>query len=335
MLAAIYGLSGPQLTPDERDFFREAEPAGYVIFLRNIVDRDQLRALTDDLRELSGRDDLPIMIDQEGGRVQRMGPPHWPAYPTGGAFDALYERAPMSAIEAARANAEALALDLAEVGINVNLAPLLDVRAPGAHDAIGDRAFGHEPTRVAALGRAVLEGFARGGVVGVIKHMPGQGRAPVDSHHDLPVVDADEEALARDLEPFAALSAAAGMGMTNHVLYPAWDGKRPATLSPIVIGEIIRGRIGFDGFLMSDDIDMKALSGTPGEKAAGATAAGCDVALDCWGRMDDMIDIANRTPALSENGHRRLERAMAMRLQPEPGRLTELTAKRDRLLAYA
>lgn len=335
MLAAIFGLAGPELNEDEHAFFRDAEPAGYILFRRNIVEREQLRRLTNSLRDLSARDELPILIDQEGGRVQRMGPPHWPAYPPGGDFDRLYERAPISAIEAARANAEALALDLSEVGISVNCAPLLDVRAPGAHDAIGDRALGHDPMRVGALGRAVLEGLARGGVVGVVKHMPGQGRASVDSHHDLPVVDADEDALAADLEPFATLNGLAGMGMTNHVLYPAWDGERPATLSPVVIGDVIRGRIGFDGFLMSDDIDMKALTGTPGEKAAGAVAAGCDVALDCWARMDDMIDIAERTPALSTEGERRLQRAMGMRFDPSPGRRAELVAKRDRLLAYA
>ena len=335
MLAAIFGLSGPELTEDERAFFRDAGPAGYILFRRNIVDRGQLRRLTDSLRELSGRDDLPITIDQEGGRVQRMGAPHWPAYPPGGDFDRLYERAPMSAIEAARANAEALALDLSEVGISVNLAPLLDVRAPGAHDAIGDRAFGHDPMRVAALGRAVLEGMARGGVVGVVKHMPGQGRAPVDSHLELPVVDADEEALAADLEPFATLNSLAGMGMTNHVVYRAWDPERPSTLSPTVIGDIIRGRIGFDGFLMSDDTDMKALTGTAGEKAAGAVAAGCDVALDCWARMDEMVEVASRVPPLSADGERRLQRAMGMRFDPSPERRAELLEKRDRLLAYA
>lgn len=335
MLAATFSPAGLTLTDDERALYRDADPTGYILFKRNIADREQLRALTDSLRELAGRDDLPIMIDQEGGRVQRMGPPHWPAYPPGAVFDRLYERAPMSAIEAARANAEALALDLSEVGINVNLAPLLDVRAPGAHDAIGDRALGGDPMRVAALGRAILEGFARGGVVGVVKHMPGQGRAPVDSHHELPIIDADEATLAADLEPFATLHQAAGMGMTNHAVYPAWDADRPATLSPTIIRDVIRGRIGFDGFLMSDDIDMKALTGTPGEKAAGAVAAGCDIALECWARMDDMVDIAERTPALSAEGERRLQRAMGMRFAPDPERRAELLAKRDRLLAYA
>lgn len=332
MLATTFGLSGPTLTPDEHDFFLDAEPTGYILFRRNIVDREQVRALTAALRDLSGRDDLPILVDQEGGRVARLQPPVWPEFPAGAAFDALYEIAPMSATEAMRANAEALALMLVDVGINVDLLPLLDVRQPGAHDIIGDRALGCEPMRVAALGRATLDGLAAGGCVGVIKHMPGHGRAGVDSHKELPVVDADEAELAIDLEPFASLSDAP-MGMTSHVVYTAWDAERPATLSPHVISTIIRGRIGFDGLLMSDDIDMKALSGTPGEKAAAAVAAGCDIALECWARMDDMIDVANGVGDLSGEGVRRLAAAMATAKPPEPGRIAELTAKRDALLA--
>ena len=332
MLAAIYGLFGPELTPDERSFFRDADPAGYILFGRNVIDESQLRALTSDLRTLSGRDNLPVLIDQEGGRIARMKPPVWPAFPAAAAFDTLYEIAPISAVEAVRANTEALALMLGDAGINVDCLPLLDVRQPGAHDIIGDRAFGSEPMRVAALGRATLDGLAAGGCVGVVKHMPGHGRATVDSHRELPVVDANEAELAIDLEPFTSLSSAP-MGMTAHVVYTAWDAERCATLSPHIISTIIRGRIGFDGFLMTDDIDMKALAGTPGEKAAAAVAAGCDVALDCWGRMDEMIDIANSVGALSAEGARRLTAAMATVKPADRTRMADLIAKRDALLA--
>lgn len=335
MLAAIFGLSGPILTDDERAFFRDADPAGYILFGRNIETKDQLRALTSELRSIHGRDDLAILVDQEGGRIARLKPPVWPAFPAAGApFDALYEIAPMSAIEAARANAEALGLVLGEVGISVDCLPLLDVRQPGAHDVIGDRALGSEPMRVAALGRAVLDGLAQGGCVGVVKHIPGHGRATSDSHKELPVVDADDAAMATDLQPFAAL-ADAPMAMTAHVVYTAWDAKRPATLSPRVIETIIRRRIGFDGFLMSDDIDMKALVGMPGEKAAATVAAGCDVALDCWGRMDDMIDIAGTVGAMGSEGTRRLASAMATPRKADPARYDALVETRDALLALA
>ncbi|HUG46733.1 MAG TPA: glycoside hydrolase family 3 N-terminal domain-containing protein, partial [Sphingomicrobium sp.] len=266
MQSAIYGLAGPSMTADERDFFSDSDPAGYILFRRNCVDPTQLRALTDDLRGLSGRPDLPILIDQEGGRVARMRPPQWPEFPPGWAFAELYETAPISAIEAARSNARALALMLREAGINIDCLPLLDVRAPGAHDIIGDRALGAEPMQVAALGRAVLDGFASAGVVGVVKHLPGHGRALCDSHVELPLVEASETELARDLEPFERLNWAP-MGMTAHVVYTAWDEERPASLSRQVICEIIRGRIGFTGWLMSDDIGMEALKGDFGERA--------------------------------------------------------------------
>ncbi|MGK6321215.1 beta-N-acetylhexosaminidase [Sphingomonas sp. DT-204] len=334
MKPVIYGLSGPSLTADERAFFAAAEPAGYILFKRNTVDRAQVRALTDELRSLAGRDDLPILIDQEGGRVARMGPPEWPAFPAAAAFDALYDTAPMSAIEAVRSNAHALGLMLAEVGITVDCAPLLDRRFPETTTAIGDRAFGGDAMQVAALGRAALEGLARAGVVGVIKHMPGHGRAAVDSHHELPVVDADDAALEEDIRPFRTLAASAPMGMTCHVVFKAWDPDRPATLSPTVIHEVIRGRIGFDGLLMTDDIDMKALSGTAGEKAAAAIAAGCDIVLDCWGRMDEMVDIAERLGDIAPESRARLDRAMASVSRPD-GDFGELIAKRDELLALA
>ena len=331
MKPVIFGLSGLSLTDDERAFFREAEPLGYILFKRNCENPAQMRALTDDLRALSGRDDLPILIDQEGGRVARMQPPVWPAFPAGAAFDALYERAPISAIEAARANGQALAAILREAGVTVDCAPLLDVAVEGGTPAIGDRAFGREPMRVAALGRALLDGLARGGVVGIVKHMPGHGRAMVDSHLELPRVKASAEELAADLLPFQRL-ASAPMGMTAHIVFEAWDAELPATLSPTVIGEIIRREIGFDGLLFTDDIDMKALSGTAGEKAERALAAGCDVVLDCWARMPEMVEIVSRIPDAPTTCLERLARAMGSVGEAEDVPLAELLAKRDALL---
>ncbi|GAA0741631.1 beta-N-acetylhexosaminidase [Sphingomonas sp. ABOLD] len=331
MKPVIFGLSGPTLSDDERAFFREAAPLGYILFKRNCVDPAQMRALTDELRSLSGRADLPILIDQEGGRVVRMQPPVWPAFPAGAAFDALYERAPISAIEAARANGQALAAILREAGVTVDCAPLLDVAVEGGTPAIGDRAFGRDPMRVAALGRALLDGLARGGVVGIIKHMPGHGRAMVDSHLELPRVKASAEELEADLLPFQRL-ASAPMGMTAHIVFEAWDAELPATLSPTVIREIIRGRIGFDGLLFTDDIDMKALSGTAGEKAERALAAGCDVVLDCWARMPEMVEIVSRIPDAPAACLDRLARAMGSVGAAEGVPLAELLAKRDALL---
>jgi beta-N-acetylhexosaminidase len=332
MKPVIYGLSGLELSPDERAFFREADPAGYILFRRNCGDRAQLRALTDSLRELHGREDLLVMIDQEGGRVARMQPPEWPAFPPAARFDALYDRAPISAIEAARANAEAIGLALSEVGVTVDALPLLDVRQEGANDVIGDRALGAEPMRVAALGEAVLDGLRRGGVTGIVKHMPGHGRVLVDSHKALPVVEASEEDLETDLAPFRKLNWAP-IGMTAHIVYTVWDDARPGTLSHYVVQRIIRERIGFDGLLMTDDIDMKALSGTPAEKACGAVEAGVDLVLDCWARMDEMVAIANVLPDMGERTRERLDAALAFRKAPEPARFAELVRKRDELLA--
>ncbi len=335
MQAAIYGVSGQVLTADERDLFLDSDPAGYILFKRNCENRDQLKALTDSLRSLSGRADLPILIDQEGGRVARMQPPEWASFPPGWAFAELYAKAPTSAIEAAMANARALALMIRECGINVDCLPLLDVRQPGADDIIGDRSLGAEPMQVAALGRAILDGFASAGVVGVVKHMPGHGRALCDSHKELPVVEADEGQLATDIEPFETLSWAP-MGMTAHVVFTAWDSGRPASLSAKVIGDIIRGRIGFDGWLMSDDIGMEALSGGFGERAAGVVAAGCDVALHCSGKMDEMVAVAEAVPAMTTRGEERLRQAMVIAAEPIDGPdFASLVAKRDELLALA
>jgi beta-N-acetylhexosaminidase len=338
MTPAIFSLSGPTLTADERALFRDADPAGYILFGRNIQDRAQVRALTDALRALHGRERTLICTDQEGGRVARLKPPEWLAFPPGEVFDKLYDVAPISAIEAARANAEALGLDLAEVGINVDCLPLLDVRQPGAHDVIGDRALGSEPMRVAALGRAVLDGLARAGVAGVVKHMPGHGRTTCDTHKAMPTVAAGEDLLEIDLAPFRALKDAA-IGMTGHLLFTAWDANNPATLSAFVIEEIIRKRIGFDGLLLTDDLDMEALSGTVPERAERAVAAGCDLALYCWANLEHMKEIAERLPTMRAETAARLERALAgtadFSAPVERTAQSALVEKRDQLLALA
>ena len=335
MQAAIYGLEGMTMSASERDFFRDSDPSGYILFRRNCSDPAQVLALTDALRNLSGRDDVPILIDQEGGRVARMRMPQWPDFPAAEKFALLYCAAPSSAIEAVRSNARALGLMLRAAGVNVDCLPLLDVRQPGATDIIGDRALGEEPMQVAALGRAVLDGLSSAGVVGVVKHMPGHGRALVDSHKELPVVSASADELEIDLEPFERLNWAP-MGMTAHVVYTAWDDERPASLSPTVIHDIIRKRIGFDGWLMSDDLGMEALQGDFGERAAGVVAAGCDVALHCSGKMAEMVAVAGAVPAMTAGGVERLERAMASANREADGiDFAEAIAKRDELLALA
>ena len=335
MTPAIFGIAGTSLSADERDFFRDADPVGYILFGRNCESKAQMRALTEDLRALHGRERLIVSIDQEGGRVRRMKPPVWLDHPPGAAYAALYDIAPISAIEAAKTGAELLGRELAEVGITVDYHPPLDLPQPGAHDVIGDRALGTDPMQVAALGRAILDGLASAGVVGCIKHMPGHGRSTADTHKEMPTVTVSADQLAHDLEPFRKLCHVP-LGMTGHLLFTAWDAENPATLSPTVIGEVIRGRIGFDGLLLTDDIDMEALSGSVPERAERAIAAGCDVVLNCWAKMDDMVGIARRCGVLSPAGEARLARVHAAmgdgkdedRPAPE-----ELLAKRDALLA--
>lgn len=329
MTPAIFGLSGLALTDDERAFFKDSDPAGYILFGRNVGDRVQLRALTDELRGLSGRDDLLISIDQEGGRVARMKAPEWDVYPAGQPFAELYDIAPASAIEALRANAQLLGQDLAEVGITVDYWPCLDVRQNGAHDVIGDRALGTEPLRIAALARAVLDGLDLAGVTGCVKHMPGHGRAMADSHKELPIVTASEDELERDIAPFKSL-ANAPIGMSAHIRYTAWDADNPATQSPFVIEEIIRKRIGFDGLLLTDDLDMEALSGTVPQRAEAAIAAGCDIALNCWAKMPDMVGIAEKLPTMKEASSTRLARALSGRKPVDPA---DALAERRALLA--
>lgn len=333
MTPAIFGISGLELTADERAFFKEADPAGYILFARNCDNRDQMRRLTDDLRSIHGRDRLIVSIDQEGGRVVRMKPPEWPKYPAGEVFANLYEVAPATAIEAARVNAEAMARELALVGVTVDFHAPLDVRRAETDNVIGDRALGSDPMQVAALGRAVLDGMARAGVVGCLKHMPGHGRATVDSHKELPTVMASDAELETDIAPFRALSDYP-LGMSAHIVFTAWDGQNPATLSPTVVRDIIRGRIGFDGLLLTDDIDMQALDGTIPDRAEKALAAGCDIVLNCWAKLDEMTGIAERATGLSPAAAERLERVhAAMGDLPDAIETADLLAKRDALLA--
>jgi beta-N-acetylhexosaminidase len=334
MIPAIFGCSGPRLTADERAFFREADPAGYILFGRNCETPAQLRALTDDLRSIHGRERLLVSIDQEGGRVARLRPPHWAAHPAGEAFDRLYQIAPASAIEAARVGAQALALELSAMGITVDYHPPLDVRQAGAHDVIGDRSLGSDPMQVAAIGRAILDGLAAGGVTGCVKHMPGHGRSMVDTHKEMPTVHASADELEHDLAPFRALNSAL-IGMTGHLKFPVWDAEHPATLSPTIIRDVIRGQIGFAGLLLTDDIDMEALAGTIAERAVQAHAAGCDIVLNCWAKRADMEAICNALPAMSEAVTARLDRALAgTRVAGAVAVEThELLAKRDALLA--
>src|SRR5829696_1858261 len=315
--AFIVGCSGFAITPDERAFFRDADPWGFILFQRNIEDPEQVRALTASLRDSVGRDDAPILIDQEGGRVQRMGPPHWRRYPPGRAYGRMGSDG--ATVEMARLGARLIAHDLLSVDINVDCLPVLDVPAPGAHDVIGDRAYAGDPDRVAALGRAAAEGLLAGGVLPVIKHIPGHGRAGADSHEALPVVEASRRDLeATDFAPFRAL-ADMPLGMSAHVVYTALDREHPATTSRRVIDEVIRGSIGFDGLLMSDDLSMKALSGSLRERAAAALAAGCDVALHCNGKLDEMRAVAEAAPALTGVAKQRADNALArLRHRPEP-----------------
>ncbi|MFM6854739.1 MAG: glycoside hydrolase family 3 N-terminal domain-containing protein [Sphingopyxis sp.] len=340
MIPAFFGLSGPVITREERAFFADVRPAGYIIFARNILDHAQLRALTADLRGLDGRSATPILVDQEGGRVARLRGPLWPDFPPAHLFGQRYAAAPISAIAAARCNATAMAIAMRDVGVNMNCAPLVDLRQPMGHDVITSRTFADAPSTVAALGRAVLNGLADGGVVGVIKHMPGQGRAVTDSHVDAPIIDACAADMVADLAPFAAL-ADAPMGMTSHARFALWDAARPATLSPTIIHTIIRQQMGFAGLLMSDGLEMHALPGSPADRAAGALAAGCDIALHCNAVLAEMRAIADRIAPMDGAAVARLDRAMqcAAAVPDQPAdaaaQVAQWLARRDELLGDA
>ena len=332
-LAAILGCGGPRLSERERAFFRDADPYGFVLFQRNCEDPDQVRGLVAALRETVGRSDAPVLIDQEGGRVRRLKPPHWPEHPAAARFGALAARDPDRAEIAVRLHATAVAAMLSELHIDVDAAPVLDLALRGASDVVGDRAFGDDPATVARLGRATCEGFLDGGVLPIIKHMPGHGRATVDSHHALPVVTADLDSLAAaDFGPFRAL-ADAPWGMTGHIVLAAVDPDRPATQSPLVIERIIRGAIGFDGVLVSDDLSMNALSGTLGQRAATAVAAGCDLALHCNGVFAEMMAVAAAAPALADRTIERLRRGEDRRRRPDAIDPVATLARVDAMLA--
>jgi beta-N-acetylhexosaminidase len=318
MLSAFtIGLAGTELAPEEAAFLRYARPCGVILFARNAADPDQLRRLTDAVNAAVGEEIL-ILIDQEGGRVQRLRPPHWRALPAAAAYCKAYADDLQKAAQAARAAARLTAAELRAVGINTNCAPLLDVPAPDCHGVIGDRAYAAAPQRVATLGAAVAEGLMAGGVLPVMKHMPGHGRAVADSHFDLPVVTASREQLETwDFLPFRAL-AALPAAMTAHVVFTAFDRHAPASISPQVTQEAIRGAIGFDGLLMSDDLGMKALSGGVAERAAAVLAAGSDVVLACNGGLAESESVAAVAPALQGAALARYERARAVLRQQQP-----------------
>ncbi|HVI33147.1 beta-N-acetylhexosaminidase [Phenylobacterium sp.] len=314
--AAILGCSGPTLTAEEAAFFRAVKPWGFILFGRNVETPDQVRRLTDDLRGTVERGDAPILVDQEGGRVARLKPPHWKRYPPGRAYGEL---PPARRREVTRLGARLLAHDLAAVGVNVDCLPVLDVRDPDGHEVVGDRAYSDDPAEVAALGRAAAEGLLAGGVLPVVKHMPGHGRAAADSHETLPVVDASAEDLeARDFAPFRAL-ADLPMAMTAHVVYAAIDDARPATTSARVFERVIRGAIGFEGLVMSDDLAMQALDGGFAERAERSRAAGCDVVLHGKGDMPAMRQVAEGAASLEGRAAERARAALArLPAQPEP-----------------
>ncbi|WP_199088958.1 beta-N-acetylhexosaminidase [Bosea sp. ASV33] len=314
--AFIAGCLGTSLTADERAFFRDARPWGFIVFKRNTQSREQVAALTAEMRETVGWH-APILIDQEGGRVQRMGPPNWPKYPSARSFLAIND--PIRQREIVRLNARLMAHDLRQVGIDVDCLPVLDVPVAGSHDVIGDRAYAHDPDQVARLGRAAAEGLIAGGVLPVVKHMPGHGRARADSHHDLPIVDASlDELRAHDFRPFRHL-ADMPLAMTAHLVFTALDAKNPATISRKIVREIMRDELGFDGLIMTDDISMKALSGSFEAKSRAAIRAGVDVILHCHGIMDEMIAVAGAVPEMTGARARRAAAALGrIRHEPEP-----------------
>lgn len=322
--SVLFGCEGLRLSDAEKAFFREADPLGFILFQRNCADPDQVRALTAALRDCVGRADAPVLIDQEGGRVQRLRPPHWKRRPAMRDVGSIYARDPQRGVRLAWVLARAIAAELRAVGITVDCAPVLDVPVAGAHDVIGDRAFSDRVAAIAALGQAQISGFLDGGVLPVIKHIPGHGRARADSHHELPVVDTDVGTLeATDFAPFRLLNHAP-LAMTAHVVYTAIDSAAPATLSPRMIGDIVRGSIGYDGCLMSDDLSMKALSGSFEQRTRAALDAGCDVVLHCNGLMDEMEPIAAATPRLKGDALRRTRAALAQLKPPKPVDLAAL-----------
>ena len=333
--AFITGISGLELSADERAFIRAERPWGFILFKRNIETPAQVASLVGELRVLVGNPDAPVLIDQEGGRVQRLGPPHWPVYPPGAVFGALYDIDPQLGFKAARLSSRLIAADLIDLGITVDCLPLADVPIAGADAVIGNRAYGTEPGKVAAIARAVTDGLEQGGVLPVLKHIPGHGRATADSHFRLPTVDTPRDELNRT--DFAAFQPLADlpMAMTAQVVFSALDPVHPATTSATIIQQVIRGVIGFQGLLMSDDVSMNALAGSIAERTRAIVNAGCDMVLHCNGKLDEMRDVAAETPELAGEVLTRAKRALASRRQPEPldrqAARAELDALMDRV----
>jgi beta-N-acetylhexosaminidase len=333
--AFITGVSGPELNAAEREFIRAQRPWGFILFKRNIETPEQVVKLVRELREELAEPQAPVLVDQEGGRVQRLGPPHWPVYPRGAVFGALYDLDPTLGLTAARLSARLIAADLGDLGITVDCLPLADVPVAGADAVIGDRAYGTEPHKVAAIARAVTEGLEQGGILPVLKHIPGHGRATADTHIRLPVVDTAKAELERT--DFAAFQALADlpMAMTAHVVFSALDPAQPATTSATIIDQVIRGVIGFQGLLMSDDVSMNALAGSIAERTRAIVAAGCDMVLHCNGKLDEMRDVARETPELSGKALERAGRALASRKAPQAFDRVSARAELDVLIERA
>ncbi|MGD1876219.1 MAG: beta-N-acetylhexosaminidase [Kiloniellaceae bacterium] len=330
--AAIYGCAGLSLSAAEEAFFRAADPFGFILFARNCESPEQVRDLVAALRASVGRDDAPVLIDQEGGRVARLKPPHWRNAPPASYFGRMASHDRQRAHEALRINTRLIATELTDLGIDVDCVPLLDLQFPWAHEVIGDRSFGGDPELVADLGRIVCETMLEAGVMPIVKHIPGHGRARVDSHKDLPVVDtAAAELEATDFKPFQAL-ADAPWAMTAHVVYSALDAERPATTSPGLISGVIRGQIGFDGLLLSDDLSMEALKGGLGERATDSLGAGCDVALHCNGKPEEMEQVAAAVGPLTAEAQRRIAAARARLGRPEAVDQAALQRRLDGLM---
>src|ERR1700757_502597 len=314
--AFISGVAGLTLSHAEREFIAAERPWGFILFKRNVETPGQVISLIEELRKAVGQPDAPVLIDQEGGRVQRLAPPHWPVYPAGAVFSRLYDLDPALGLQAARLSARLIADDLGQLGVSVDCLPLADVPVAGADVVIGDRAYGTEPAKVAAIARAVTGGLEDGGILPVLKHIPGHGRATTDTHFRLPVVDTVQGELERtDFAAFRPL-ADLPMAMTAHVVFSAYDGAQPATTSATMIERVIRGLIGFQGLLMSDDVSMNALAGSIAERTHAIFAAGCDIVLHCNGKLEEMRDVARQTPELSGEALRRASAALASRKAP-------------------
>jgi beta-N-acetylhexosaminidase len=330
--AFITGLAGETLSAAERAFLREAQPWGLIVFKRNISTPQQVQELVQSFRDAVGWH-APVLVDQEGGRVQRLGPPHWAAYPPGARYGELYDKDPAVGLEVARLAGHLIANDLGAVGIDVDCLPIADVPVPGGDPVIGDRAYGTEPGKVAAIAGAIAEGLMASGVLPVLKHLPGHGRATADSHHRLPMVDTDRATLEKT--DFAAFRPLSGLplGMTAHVVFSAIDSSAPATTSVTMVREVIRGFIGFQGLLMSDDISMKALSGSISARSVAAIGAGCDVVLHCNGNLMEMNQVAGATPILEGAAKARAEKALVTRKAPEEFDVEAARATFSRMIA--